>query len=522
MRKLFASLRATPAWVKGLALLCVILLIGAGVFWDEEVGRLYNGGPHHSGAGPSSSGAAPATAGLLSWYPMEEAAPNAPRADAHGTTNYGNVLVAANGAAAGLIGNAMELGDGDLRTTNATPTFPLDVRQDFTIVTWAYTPSAASGDVYLWRTGGGAANVRIQVRPDDSDYVAIVDEEARTQYVTNTDFAPDTWQMVTLRHEAATNTVRLRVNMNADVSDTLSTPLAGPSANEARIEGSGSPARLDEQSVWQAYLSEAELAWLYNGGAGRAYVEVGGEDSSSSGSAAGTAPATAGLLAWHPMEEAGATATRTDAHSSVDLEVAEGKPVGGGAVPGVQGQAVDLGPEGRLDTKNSAPAFPLDLSEDFSVVSWVYVPAAETETGMIWAAENGAFPLRLKTVPWKERYAFIFHAGSADSTAEEGKVETEQDDLARVQNNGLVRDTWQMVTLRYDASARTVRLRVDGGPDAEEALSAPINLGDGDHWWWLNAGGLRVDEQSVWQAYLTDEEVAWLYNGGAGRTYGDL
>ncbi len=218
------------------------------------------------------------------------------------------------------------------------------------------------------------------------------------------------------------------------------------------------------------------------------------------------APPIASLLSWHPMEEAGATATRADAHSTVDLEVADGRPVGG-AVPGVQGNAVDLGPSGRLDTKNSAPSFPLDLSEDFSVVSWVYVPSAETEAGIAWAAANGDAPLKLVTVPWRGRYQFSFYAGAAKRY---------------VENNDLAHDTWQMVTLRYDASARTVRLRVDGGPDAEEALSAPIDIGNGGDFWRVKGGGLRVDEQSVWQRYLSDADLDWLYNGGGGRTYAEL
>ncbi len=278
MRNPLASIRNTPARVRtigGLAVLCVLVVIGAGVFWNEEVAPLDNGSADRSYASDSAAGAKPDVSDLLAWYPMEEAGTATTRADAHGTTDYSNVVAAASRAVTGLVGNALELGSGDFRTTNATPAFPLDVTRDFTIVTWVYTPFGASGHPYLWRTGGGPANVRIQARLAKPDYLLIVETQAGVGYVINrNDFAFDTWQMVTLRHEASTNTVRLRVNMNTGVSDTLAAPLVGPSAEEVRIEGNRAPVRLDEQSVWQVYLSDEELAWLYNGGAGRAYGDL--------------------------------------------------------------------------------------------------------------------------------------------------------------------------------------------------------------------------------------------------------
>ncbi len=218
-------------------------------------------------------------------------------------------------------------------------------------------------------------------------------------------------------------------------------------------------------------------------------------------------PPVASLLSWHPMEETGTTTTRRDAHATVDLQVVSSRPVDG-AVPGLRGNAVDLGRRGRMVTKGSSPAFLLDLTQDFSVVSWVYVPAGETEAGVVWAVRNGGSNLELVTVPRRGRYQFTFYAGSAKKEY--------------VRNENLVRDVWQMVTVRYDASAKTARLRVDETPDVEKVLSAAIDVGNGGDWWRIKGGGLRVDERSVWQRYLTDAEIAWLYNDGAGRAYGEL
>jgi len=206
---------------------------------------------------------------------MEEPDSSSVRMDAHGSHHYSNIVAPANGAAAGLVGNAVELGKGHFRTASNAPSFPLDVTKDFTVVTWVYIPSGASGDPYLWRTGGGPANVRIQARLGNPDYVLITRTEASAEYLINSDdFELDTWQMVTLRYQAQTNTAQLLVDTNIAESDTFATPLVGPTAREARIQGNGASILLDEQSLWQAYLSDEELAWLYNAGTGRSYADL--------------------------------------------------------------------------------------------------------------------------------------------------------------------------------------------------------------------------------------------------------
>lgn len=279
MRKPLTGNSTSPGWMKkilgGLMVLCVLVLIGTGVFCNDEVPRDYTGGAGRSESGVAATGEIPDTTYLLAWYSMEEMDSSSVRTDAHGSNDYGNIFAAADGAAQGLQGNAIQLGNGHFRTVDDSTDFPLDVTQDFTIVTWVYNPSGASGDPYLWRTGGGPANVRIQARLGNPDYALITRTETGAEYLINSnDFAFDTWQMVTLRHQASTNSVQLGVDLNTAAADTFATPLIGPMASETRIQGNGASILLDEQSVWQAYLNNDELAWLFNSGAGRAYSDL--------------------------------------------------------------------------------------------------------------------------------------------------------------------------------------------------------------------------------------------------------
>ncbi len=468
------------------------------------------------GDADDGGGSAPSVSSLLTWHGMDETGQAVTRADAHGATDYSNILDAPTGDVSGLVGNALELGDGDLRTTN----FPLDVAQDFTIVTWVHLPSDAQswdGLPYLWRTGGGPADVRIFAWPQFSSggysnpiYLVKLRHEEGVEWL-SPPMSLGAWEMMVLRYEAATHTVRLSVNDGADLVEmALPAPLlAGrPSAREVRLDGKGFPMRLDEQSVWQAHLTDEELAWLYNAGGGRAYDDL-HEDAPPPPPPPpvcdGTAPPVSSLLTWHSMDETGQAVARADAHGATDYSNIVVAPTGHAA--GLVGNAVKLG-DGNLRTTNAATPFPLDVTQDFTIVTWMYLPHGTSGAPYLWRTGGGQADLRLSA----RRSGYLI------KLRHEAGVEW----FSSSAPNNL--GAWKMVVLRYEAATRTMRLRVNDEADLEEwVLPAPL-AGPSAREVRIDGRGtpVRLDEQSVWQAHLTDEELAWLYNAGGGRAYDDL
>jgi hypothetical protein len=91
-------------------------------------------------------------------------------------------------------------------------------------------------------------------------------------------------------------------------------------------------------------------------------------------------------------------------------------------------------------------------------------------------------------------------------------------------------NTWNFFVFRYDSSAATIGISINGGaftslgsiPAITQTNTNPLNLGA-----FVNtSGGLNYTGQlasvGFWKKALTASEVTQLWNAGAGRTYGSL
>jgi hypothetical protein len=83
--------------------------------------------------------------------------------------------------------------------------------------------------------------------------------------------------------------------------------------------------------------------------------------------------------------------------------------------------------------------------------------------------------------------------------------------------------TWYFLWCEHDASGNTIKISVNDGTKYSAAFSSGVADSNGS----LNIGGYAadgyfdgiIDEFGIWKRKLSDTEITYLYNAGAGRTY---
>lgn len=216
----------------------------------------------------------------------------------------------------------------------------------------------------------------------------------------------------------------------------------------------------------------------------------------------GDAPGTTGLIAYWKMDET--TGDRADSHGSFTLSGSAGY------VSGVQGNAADC--SGSLSLAEKSPGHSagalFGTSGPFTMCGWIYgSPSLTTGFQTIFYAFNGGNVILVRFFG-SDMSCLIW-----DTTWRE------------VGNQGYdFKGSWNFVAFGVDAADKPFfRVNTDARNtgaartgDAARALNTYLNQ--------LGAGNpcAYLDEWSVWQRALTDGELDWLYNSGAGRTYADL
>jgi hypothetical protein len=89
-------------------------------------------------------------------------------------------------------------------------------------------------------------------------------------------------------------------------------------------------------------------------------------------------------------------------------------------------------------------------------------------------------------------------------------------------------DTWYFLVARHDSVNNLIEICVNDGPVDDEAYSAGSYSSAAPfavcNWPAFGIGWFgRVDLLGIWNDYrLSAEEITWMYNGGAARSYADI
>lgn len=220
------------------------------------------------------------------------------------------------------------------------------------------------------------------------------------------------------------------------------------------------------------------------------------------------APLIENLVAWWAMEESGNTA-KVDSHNSISAAV-YGSVSSGTGVIGLS-----------LDGPFQCRAFASDLvvNGTFSVAHWSKINTGSQGVGGFgknWdAGSESAWRFVTQTSGTTFAFEIRNDSGSTFSVSE-------SHDPA---------ESWAYYAAYYDADANEIGISKDGGAFVTQAVTGTFsNMTNGQplclRGWATNnyiGGSGEIDEAAIWKNYvLSQNDVAALYNSGAGVTYTDL
>lgn len=224
-------------------------------------------------------------------------------------------------------------------------------------------------------------------------------------------------------------------------------------------------------------------------------------------------PGTTNLVSWWTLNET--SGTRYDSHGTNHLT--DGNTVSYAA--GKKGNAADI------EEANNESLYH-DDNADLSFGTGVYGTIGfwikpETVTGLrnIIAKRGGSAPNEY-FVRFENNSKLTWTVGSVASNG--STLTTVQADTFGVLSVG----TWYFVAVKYDGSKIYIRIN-----NSEDSVSYSSDIYDYTRIFtvgMLTAGysvekydGL-IDELFFYKRALSSDEISWLYNAGAGRTYSDL
>lgn len=229
------------------------------------------------------------------------------------------------------------------------------------------------------------------------------------------------------------------------------------------------------------------------------------------------------LISYWKMEEA-SSATRVDAHGNNDLSN-NGSVVQGTGKIGF-GADFERGDAGDYLSITDAAQTGLDLVTDFTINWWVNLETAVGAAGAgqygLWYKYEGTNVRSLRI--YLDRPAAVDNFNMVTSTdGTSGTLVTLTDSLGTTLSTG----TLYMITVTYDLSAGTMELFLNGSSLGTTAggnttianTTAPLYIGaePGNGVYFDGV----MDELSVWNRIVTSEEIAEIYNAGAGLGYDD-
>lgn len=210
---------------------------------------------------------------LLAYYTLDE--PGGVRADSSSKNNYLNPVgsvfntTGKKGSAATNFSNLNYL---------VSSAATLNASQNWTIAFWANATSFSGNSGYPLVMGetGGDNRWFLYYEQSTSRYIFETQPTGNglkyNVVITYSNANVNTWHFIVMTYTAATRTKSISINNGTPVTGTH--PVAADNSGNTTIIGDRWGGHLDEIGIWQRVLSSAEITYLYNGGAGRTYIDL--------------------------------------------------------------------------------------------------------------------------------------------------------------------------------------------------------------------------------------------------------
>jgi hypothetical protein len=221
------------------------------------------------------------------------------------------------------------------------------------------------------------------------------------------------------------------------------------------------------------------------------------------------------LVSYWEMEETKPAATPTDtidAHGSNDLT-----DVGSmdGTHTGVVGDCRQLNGTGHYFSH--ATNSDLETGDiDFTFAAWCRAPTLQAFAGIVLKNDNGV----------NQEYGQYLDSSVMKWYVCSGASASGVDEVAASTFGALSTDTWYFIVCGHDATANEIFISINAGAQNTTAHSGGVYVGAAD----FTIGGTSgsadwvgyVDQVGFWKRRLSTDDITWLYNAGAGRSYASL
>lgn len=226
------------------------------------------------------------------------------------------------------------------------------------------------------------------------------------------------------------------------------------------------------------------------------------------------------LVSYWKMDETSdgsGAVTRVDSHGNNDLTDNNNIASGTGIIN--NGADLESGSSEYLSITDAAQTG-LDFATDFSFSMWIKpesVPGANSYFYLI----NKGFEAGVD-----RQYAFIYETFGGSFWDLNISFNGSASASVLHQSHTPSAGTWYHMVVSYDASAGTADFWINGTAQTQ-GTGGPTSIHNGDDDLFIGRGetlyydGL-IDEFGMWSRTLTSDEVAELYNGGAGLSYDDF
>lgn len=218
----------------------------------------------------------PGTTGLVSWWSLNEASGD--RADSHGSNHLSPVATPGN--ATGKVGSGVDLesSSGQYLTIAAAAQTGLGSAGSFSFGAWYKIETTGPTYFICSKRTTGAAEFTITTDGAGTAGCYLYFSPGFVPLQVNSVFAAGTWVFVVVGHNSATG--RACISVNGAAPTTAARTYGGSASAPFNIgyDLSGGLPKfdgvIDEAFYYTRWLTDDELLWLYNSGAGRAYSSL--------------------------------------------------------------------------------------------------------------------------------------------------------------------------------------------------------------------------------------------------------